>query len=110
VAANLAANLAFMIGRRAGRDRFEHWLLKHPKLLALERAVGRDAFRIAFLVRLSPIAPYGVLNYALSLTPISQRSFALATLLAKSPGNLFYAFLGAGAKNTTNATTNHIKH
>ncbi|MBI3817711.1 MAG: VTT domain-containing protein [Planctomycetes bacterium] len=106
---NLAANVAFYLGKRLGRERFQHWMLRYPRLAEIEGAVGRDAFRFVFLCRLSPVAPYGVLNYAFSMMRVSQGRFALGTLFGKTPGNLFYCFLGAGARSVVDAVSGNVE-
>lgn len=107
--ANAAANVAFFAGRRLGRARFQHWILQYPKLAAVERAVARDGFRLILLARLSPISPYGILNYTLSVMPVAQTRFALATLIGKTPGTLFYCFLGAGARGAAEAAAGNVE-
>ena len=46
-----------------------------------------------FLLRLSPVAPFNVLNYALGLTTISLADFALASI-GMVPGTVVYAYFG----------------
>jgi uncharacterized membrane protein YdjX (TVP38/TMEM64 family) len=103
VGANSGANAVFAVSRRWFRPRVAAWLAPRPRLGALVRAVGEDGFRITLLVRLSPLSPFGVTTYALSLAPLRQLPFALGTLLGKTPGNLFYAMLGAGARSAWDA-------
>ncbi|MFN0207579.1 MAG: TVP38/TMEM64 family protein [Planctomycetota bacterium] len=103
--ANAAANIAFVIGRRVGRERFARWIANYPKLQILERAIAKDGFRIALYARLSPVSPYGILGYFFSVTSISHRAFAAATLFGKTPGNFFYAFAGAGARSAVEAAS-----
>lgn len=109
VGANAAANVAFRFGRTVGRERFESWIIQYPKIKAFVGAVSRDGFRIVFLARLSPGTPYGLLNYTLSVSSISQGSFALATLLGKTPWNIFYCFLGAGARDAAEAAAGNVQ-
>jgi uncharacterized membrane protein YdjX (TVP38/TMEM64 family) len=47
-----------------------------------------------FLMRLSPIFGYTVMNYLLSLTAIPFWKFALATVLGMLPGNFAFVYLG----------------
>lgn len=110
ICANAAATLAFTIGRRLGRERFQHWIDPYPKLKIVEDAIVADAFRIALLARLSPVSPYGVLSYILSVMPVRFRDFLLATVIGKTPGNLFYAFLGAGARSAADAAVGRAEH
>ena len=48
---------------------------------------------VAF-VRLVPVFPFNLLNYALGLTHISVRTFAVTSFVTMVPGALAYAYLG----------------
>jgi uncharacterized membrane protein YdjX (TVP38/TMEM64 family) len=67
-------------------------------LRALDQAVEEQGFNIVFLARLSPLLPFGVLNYAFGATKISFGRYALATWLGMLPGTLMYCYLGSAAK------------
>lgn len=43
---------------------------KHEMLKALDRGISEHSFWILFLLRLSPVVPFGSVNYALALTKI----------------------------------------
>ena len=102
---NVGANLVFLGSRtpvpsaRGGVDRAE------AEVAAIARAVGREGFRMTLLLRLSPISPFGFMTYALSVMPLRQRDFAAGTFLGKTPGNLFYGFLGVGARSAVEAAS-----
>src|SRR5581483_5634418 len=46
------------------------------------------------LMRLVPLVPFNLLNYALGLTRISLPQYVLASLIAMAPGTLAYTWLG----------------
>jgi len=90
-----AACLPFLVGRLlVGRD---------PSLLArgegrvarAARALGRGGFRLVLVLRLSWVAPFGLLNYAFGATPCRLRDFVLGTLLGSAPISVGYAWAGA---------------
>jgi len=70
-AATLGATGAFLLGRTALRGWIRRRIGRSPRAQALDRAVGREGFTLVFLLRLSPLVPFNVLNYALSLSAIS---------------------------------------
>jgi len=59
------------------------------------RTAGEGGFRLVFLLRLSPLTPFSVLNFAFGATPMRTRDFALATFLGTIPSALAYGFLGS---------------
>jgi uncharacterized membrane protein YdjX (TVP38/TMEM64 family) len=93
VAATLGACLAFLVGRYVARRAVERRLAAYPRFAAIDRAVGREGGKIVFLLRLSPIFPYNLLNYALGLTQVRFRDFALASV-GMLPGTLLYVYYG----------------
>ena len=95
VGGTLGACAAFLLGRKLLRRRVQAMTVGDARISALDRAVGREGFKIVLLTRLSPFLPYNLLNYAFGLTPIRFQDFTLATFLGKLPGTLFYVYLGS---------------
>ena len=100
-AAVLAALVAFMIARRFARDTVQRRVATHRTFGAIDRAVGRAGFKITLLLRLSPIVPYGLLNYALGVTGVRFRDYAAATMIGMLPGTITYVYLGSLATSAT---------
>jgi uncharacterized membrane protein YdjX (TVP38/TMEM64 family) len=84
---------AFLLGRHIARRVVERRLLTMPRLAAIERAVSARGLRIVLLLRLSPVTPFNVLNYALGLTKITLRDFLMASV-GTIPGAIVYAYAG----------------
>ena len=55
----------------------------------------REGFKLVFLLRLSPLIPFDVLNYALSLTRVSLGRYVLASAIGMLPGTALYVYLGS---------------
>lgn len=87
----------FLLARFLLRNTVQRWLLRDPRYLALDRLLAKLGPRAVVLLRLSPITPFSVLNYAFGLTAIPTRDYFLATCIGTIPGSLFYAQLGAVA-------------
>jgi uncharacterized membrane protein YdjX (TVP38/TMEM64 family) len=95
VGSTLGAAAAFLIGRTLARGWVEHKVAHRPRFRALDQAIGAEGFKIVLLLRLSPVFPFNVLNYALGLTRISFRSYLLASWIGMLPGTVMYVYLGA---------------
>lgn len=93
VGALTAIAVAFLISRHLARDAVGRRLAGRPELAAIDRAVGLDGFRIVLLLRLSPIFPFSILNYALGLTQVRFRDYILASV-GSIPGT--FVFVSAG--------------
>lgn len=90
VGANFGASLAFFIARRLGRAALQGFF--GSRLAAFDRVSSAAGFQGLLTLRLLPIAPFNLLNYAAGLTPISWRDYALATVLGILPGTVIYVF------------------
>jgi uncharacterized membrane protein YdjX (TVP38/TMEM64 family) len=89
------ATVAFVLGRTLLRDRAARTVRGYPKLRAIDAAVEREGFRLVLLLRLSPVFPFNVLNYGLSLSRVRLRTYVAASFLGMLPGTAFYAYLGS---------------
>jgi uncharacterized membrane protein YdjX (TVP38/TMEM64 family) len=94
VAATVGASLAFLTSRHLARTAIEHRLAGNAKFAAVDRAVAAQGRKIVLLLRLSPVFPFNLLNYALGLTQVSFRDFLFASV-GMLPGTLLYAYSGA---------------
>ncbi|HUG27658.1 MAG TPA: TVP38/TMEM64 family protein [Gemmatimonadales bacterium] len=93
VGALVAMASAFLISRHLVRNTVARCLASRPELAAIDRAVELDGFRIVLLLRLSPIFPFSILNYALGLTRVRYRDYLLASV-GSIPGT--FVFVSAG--------------
>jgi uncharacterized membrane protein YdjX (TVP38/TMEM64 family) len=91
--ATLGSTCAFLLGRHGARRLVERRLAHMPKFAAVERAAAAEGRRIVFLLRLSPVVPFNLLNYALGLTTMSVWDFILAGF-GSIPGELIYTYWG----------------
>ena len=97
IGATLGACVAFLVGRNLARAWISKKMVMNPKFAAIDEAVAREGFKIVFLLRLSPVFPFNLLNYALGLTKIPFWKYALASALGMIPGGLMYVYLGSAA-------------
>lgn len=94
-AAWTASLAAFLIARRYMHGAVQRRVEGHARFAAIDRAVARAGFKITLLLRLSPLVPYGLLNYALGATSVRARDYALATAIGMLPGTVLYVYLGS---------------
>ena len=99
VGATLGACGAFLIARFVGRGRVAECIKGRESFEAIDDAVGREGFKIVFLIRLSPILPYNLQNFAFGLTSISFWSYAAATAMGMIPGVVLYVYIGTTARS-----------
>ena len=93
VAATLGAVGAFLVARHLARGAISRRIAQNPRFASIDRAVGGQGLKMVFLLRLSPVFPFSLLNYALGLTGVRLRDYALASL-GMIPGTLLYVYYG----------------
>lgn len=103
ISSTLGATTAFLVGRYLAREWIAGKIAGHPKFDAIEEAVAGDGWKIVALLRLSPVVPFNVLNYAFGVTRVSLRHYALASWIGMMPGTLVYVYLGSLAGDLAKA-------
>ncbi len=93
VAATAGAAGAFLVARYLARSRIEQRLAGNTRFDAVDRAVGAQGRKIVFLLRLSPVFPFSLLNYALGLTRVGFVDYVIASL-GMLPGTVLYVYSG----------------
>jgi len=93
IAAVLGASAAFLVARYLARPAIERRLTGNTRFAAIDRAVGAQGRKIVFLLRLSPVFPFNLLNYALGLTKVRFLDFFVASA-GMLPGTLLYVYYG----------------
>jgi len=90
--ATLGATLAFLAARYIASD----WVARRAggRVKQLVAGVEAEGWRFVALVRLVPLFPFNLLNYALGLTRIRLRDYVLATAACMLPGTAAYTWLG----------------
>jgi uncharacterized membrane protein YdjX (TVP38/TMEM64 family) len=93
IAALLGSSAAFLASRYLARRVIERRLAANPRFAAIDRAVGAQGRKIIFLLRLSPVFPFNLLNYALGLTQVRFADYVVASV-GMLPGTLLYVYYG----------------
>jgi uncharacterized membrane protein YdjX (TVP38/TMEM64 family) len=94
-ASAVAATAAFLVARTVARRRVARWATSNPRVAALDAAIGDDGLKLVILIRLSPLIPFNVLNYALGLTRVRLRDYALGSFLGMLPVTVLYVYVGS---------------
>jgi uncharacterized membrane protein YdjX (TVP38/TMEM64 family) len=109
VGSTLGACAAFWAGRTFARGWVEQRIGRNPRFRALDEGVAREGFKIVLLLRLSPAFPFNLLNYALGLTRVRFRDYALASWLGMLPGTVMYVYLGTAIGEVSQAVAGEVE-
>jgi uncharacterized membrane protein YdjX (TVP38/TMEM64 family) len=100
--ASIGSIAAFLVSRHAARQSIEQRIQGDERFAAIDRAVENEGLKITFLLRLSPIFPFNLLNYALGLTRVRLADYVLASF-GMLPGTLLYVYSGKVAGDVATA-------
>jgi uncharacterized membrane protein YdjX (TVP38/TMEM64 family) len=86
------AMIAFAVARGLGRDTVRGWL--GERLRVVETVFARRGVEATLVIRLLPVVPFTLANYAAGVTAVKARDFALGTALGLVPSTVLAAVLG----------------
>lgn len=95
VASTLGAACAFLVGRYLAREWVTKRIEGNERFKAIDEAVAKEGWKIVGLVRLSPVFPFNLLNYAFGLTKVSLRDYFFASWIGMFPGTVMYVYIGS---------------
>ncbi|RZU98379.1 TVP38/TMEM64 family protein [Spiribacter vilamensis] len=92
IGATLGGTLAFLAARHGLGD----WVATRTgqRLERLQRGIDREGWRFVALMRLVPLVPFNLLNYALGLTRVGVTVYVVTSFIAMAPGALAYVWVG----------------
>jgi uncharacterized membrane protein YdjX (TVP38/TMEM64 family) len=108
VGSTLGATIAFLLGRFLIRSLIERKIKKYPRFHAIDKAIAVEGWKIVLLLRLIPLIPFNLLNYALALTSVSLKAYVLASWIGMLPGTILFIYIGTTAKDLTDIITGKV--
>ena len=93
-AALIAAIVAFAFTRTVGREIIAKKFAGRWEAIDAEIRLGGLFYM--FAIRLLPIIPYGLVNFAAGLTSIKLKDYFIGTLMGTLPGVLPFVMMGSG--------------
>jgi uncharacterized membrane protein YdjX (TVP38/TMEM64 family) len=109
--ATLGAALAFLIARYLASEPVARWIEDKAgsRLKRLIEGVEAEGWRFVAFVRLVPLFPFNLLNYALGLTRIRVAHYVMATYLFMLPGAVAYTYLGYAGREAVAGSEGAIR-
>ncbi|MCR5857399.1 VTT domain-containing protein [Mesorhizobium sp. J428] len=108
VGATIGASLAFLIARYLAGG----WVAARTggRLKRLIEGVEAEGWRFVAFVRLVPLFPFNLTNYALGLTRINFWSYVITSLIAMAPGAIAYTWLGHAGREAFSGDASAIRY
>ncbi|KAI3508979.1 hypothetical protein L1887_24002 [Cichorium endivia] len=104
IGAVIGATAAFLLGRTIGRSYVISKLEDYPQFQAVAVAIEKSGFKIVLLLRLVPLLPFNMLNYLLSVTPVSIGEYMMASWLGMMPITFALVYVGTTLKDLADVT------
>jgi uncharacterized membrane protein YdjX (TVP38/TMEM64 family)/rhodanese-related sulfurtransferase len=95
--ATLGATISFVLARSIAGE----WVARRLKgrLRRVINGVSAEGWRFVAVMRLVPLVPFNLSNYALGLTSISLPVYVLTSLVCMAPGAFAYTWLGYAGRS-----------
>jgi uncharacterized membrane protein YdjX (TVP38/TMEM64 family) len=106
--ATLGATLAFVAARYIASD----WVSGRAgeRLARLIRGVEEEGWRFVAFVRLVPLFPFNLVNYAFGLTRIRLGKYVIASFVCMAPGAVAYTYLGYAGRQAAAGSAGVIRN
>lgn len=91
----LSAIVAFLVSRHVARSWVARLVARRRRLLAVDRAVEKGGLKVVLLLRMSPVSPFSILNYAFGMSRVRARDYVLGSMLGTVPGTVLYVYIGS---------------
>lgn len=105
--ATLGATLALVVARYVASD----WVSRRAgeRLARLIHGVEEEGWRFVAFVRLVPLFPFNLVNYAFGLTRIRLGEYVLTSFVCMFPGALAYTYLGYAGREAASGQAGAIR-
>ncbi|GLI61029.1 hypothetical protein VaNZ11_003293, partial [Volvox africanus] len=103
LASTAGAAAAFLVSRYFARPWVERQISGNPRFKAVLSGVAARGAYVVFLLRLSPLVPFNLLNYALGLTAVPLLPYVVSSWVGMLPGTFAYVYLGGAGKAAVTA-------
>jgi uncharacterized membrane protein YdjX (TVP38/TMEM64 family)/rhodanese-related sulfurtransferase len=106
--ATIGASLAFLIARYVASD----WVTARTggRMKRLTEGVEAEGWRFVAFVRLVPLFPFNLTNYALGLTRVRFLPYVVTSFFCMAPGAIAYTWLGAAGREALAGDTSAIRY
>jgi uncharacterized membrane protein YdjX (TVP38/TMEM64 family) len=108
VGATIGASLAFLIARYLAGDLVA--ARTGGRLKRLIDGVEAEGWRFVAFVRLVPLFPFNLTNYALGLTRISFATYAITSFICMAPGAIAYTWLGHAGREALAGNASAVRY
>lgn len=94
VAATLSSSIKFFLARYLFRENILKKIKKSENLMAIDRLIEADGWKMLLILRNVPVVSSMLLNYICGLTKMGFKDFAVASFIGRLPTSIMYVYFG----------------
>ncbi|MDX5482976.1 MAG: VTT domain-containing protein [Hymenobacteraceae bacterium] len=102
VSYGIAALIGYSLAQLIDHGKMMSFLNRFEKARILMQELHNQSWSLIFLTRISPVLPFALMNFVLSLLQVDKRKFFLASIVGMLPRTLFFFWIGTQASDIIN--------
>lgn len=95
----VAAMVGYSLAQLVDHGKMMSFLNRFENARNLMQELRADSWSLIFLTRISPVLPFALMNFVLSLLQVDRRKFFLASIMGMLPRTLFFFWIGTQASD-----------
>ncbi|MCJ8164106.1 VTT domain-containing protein [Pontibacter sp. E15-1] len=99
VSYGIAALLGYALAQLIDHGKMMSFLNRFEKARILMQELRHESWVLIILTRISPVLPFALMNFVLSLLQIDKRKFFIASIVGMLPRTLFFYWVGTQARD-----------
>ncbi|WP_242926831.1 TVP38/TMEM64 family protein [Pontibacter vulgaris] len=106
VSYGIAALVGYSIAQLIDHGKMMSFLNRFEKARNLMQELREQSWSLIFLTRISPVLPFALMNFVLSLLQVQRNKFFVASIVGMLPRTLFFFWIGTQANDIINLLQN----
>lgn len=106
VSYGIAALVGYSLAQLVDHGKMMSFLNRFENARNMMQELRAESWSLIFLTRISPVLPFALMNFVLSLLQIDRKKFFLASILGMLPRTLFFFWIGTQASDILNLLQN----
>lgn len=99
VSYGIAALIGYSLARIIDHGKMMSFLSRFDKTRILMQELRNQSWSLIILTRISPVLPFALMNFVLSLLQVDKTRFLIASIIGMLPRTLFFFWIGTQARD-----------
>ena len=99
VSYGVAALVGYALAQLIDHGKMMSFLNRFEKARHLMQELRNQSWSLIFLTRISPVLPFALMNFVLSLLQVNKKKFFVASIVGMLPRTLFFFWIGTQAND-----------